>query len=303
MRSKITVDEKGRVITFGKLALKYYTAEWENMTIPQPFVCKLLNQQTRPEAVKMLNKLHKILPLPDGSKLIFDVVESRGMAQGWKAIEQVINDRPKNKPAFYRSLEPRGRYDESYNITLTDGKTAYRLLTNVNPNHLPANVYCEEESVRIELDESLLKRAEECKEELLAIMPKILTAHQSTFLVPTHEMIKLFLTDRQDFGRQMADYELMAQMFRSALKCKHGYLIYWGNSQGWARCYLVTLQGQIYYFSKRGARELAETALRIAKTGEPIDNLRKFEPPIDERKRLAEQVSKLDPALAVVLLP
>jgi len=303
MRSKITVDKEGRKIIIGKLSLEYYTAKWKNMTIPRQFVCLLLSKQTRPEAMKMLNKMNKILKLPDGSKLIFDAVESGGMAQGWKAIEQIVNDRPKNKPVFYRSLEMRESYPKANNITLTDGKTAYRLSTNVKTDHLPTNVYCKEETVWAELDEPLLKKAEECKEELFEIIPKILATRQSTYLVHVGDMVKLFLTNRQDFQERMADYEIMAQMFRSALKCKHGYLVYQDDNRGWAKCYLVTLQGQIYSFSKRGSRALAETALRIAKTGEPIDNLRKVNPDPKERKRIAEHLSKVDSAMAVVLLP
>jgi hypothetical protein len=253
--------------------------------------------------MKMLNKMDRILGLPDGSKLIFDAVESGGMAQGWKVIEQIINDRPKSKPAFYRSLETRANYLKVNNITLTDGKTAYRFSTSVKTKNLPTNVYCKEETVWVELDEPLLRKADECKERLFEIIPKILATHKSTFLVPVGDMVKLFLTNRQYFHERMADYEMMAQMFRSALKCKHGYLVYQDNNRGWARCYLVTLQGKIYSFSKRGVQTLAETALRIAKTGEPIGNLREINPSPEERKRIAEHLSKVDPAMAVVLLP
>jgi len=302
MNAEVTMED-GKLVING-LRITPYFLTFEDIYLPDEFAAFFLNPQTKDETVRLIRKAAETYPKTDkkhdGCELVFNAAAKGGLSAGWQMLESLQTAKPNGKPQFYRSLdsEKNGSF-----IVLTDGTEAFRFSTILNIESLHPNVYCREESVWLILNKELFDLAKQQADEFFKFTKKIVEMHALSYRVNTSETLKAFLINRELADKMVADAELWINFLRAALKCPQGYLAYKDRSMGWERGYLITQNGEVYVFSRKGEDSLVETVMLAVKQGVFITNLRKERLTNDERVELSKAVGSVNAAMPLLLLP
>ena len=307
--SVATAREKNK-ISVGGVTFAFYGASFEGIRLPSSFVFLLLNEKTRKRALKLFHQMKRTVRTDEGYSYLLSKAGNDGLAAAWQELKQLENAKPNGKPKFYRSIKVdlhKSRHDpEKQRVVLSNGNKAFSFPCDLKVSQWPPNVYCREERVNLLLDEHMFTEAERHTNEFFELLLRIdkVTKQCGAFFIPNKkEILEDFFYNKARSHESITNAEIYCRFFNEPLKCSQGYLIYKEHKHGWLHCYLVTPTGEIFRFKRLGLSGMRETILSAVKAGAPIQNLKKVKPLPREMRAIAEHVGKLDPALALTLLP
>ena len=290
-------------LTIGDVSFSFWHARFRDHAIPASFAPMLLNPKLRAKSISLFKRAAADVMVESVLDEILNIAAKDGLEKGEETLQKIINAKPNGEPKLYRSLEQdnHGPF-KTANMVMSDGKKAFSFITGSNTDALPPNVYCKEDNLHYILDE-------ETMEAFLAnpkLFFKTLTQLRSMCtkgLYRTRDMLKAFVTDRKEYERLLSDAKIYEKFLTEALKCPQGYIFYKDSDRGWSYGYLVTPQGDVYHFVRRGENKLHDLVMHVFKNQAEIANLTREYPTQSELKAIVRHIGPSDSALALVLLP
>lgn len=289
-----------------------WRAKFRDQEVPVQFASLLLNPTLRGRAVALFQKALTEIERTSKINAVFnEILESaakEGIEKAEEKLQHIADARPNGEPKLYRSLEhdqygnPYMGYQKHVRITMTDGTKAFSFSTEENIDALPLNVYCKEEWVSEKFDKRMMDAFSARPKEFFDVFAKA-ESLRTNYVYSAWSILVTFVEGRESYGRILADAETYHQFVTGSLKCPQGYIFYKDTNRGWCYAYLVTKEGDVYQFAKRGEHELHNFVMSLVKGETSIRNLKKQCPTREDFQDIAKHVSQVDAALVLVLLP